>query len=185
MKTLLRKSTTTLLIAMIFTAGLMAQQKPGKGFNQNAECRLTQVIPDLTDDQIATLNDLRTEQLNSTQDYRNQMGEIKAKQRTIMSQTPVDQKAAEKLIDEKTALSNKHMKQSLTHQAAISNVLTEEQQLVMKQMKNRNQQYAQRGGRGNGKFSQGRAQAGQGRGYGQGRTGGQHRNFRQNTGQRW
>jgi Spy/CpxP family protein refolding chaperone len=191
MKTIFRKSTTTLLIAIIFTAGLMAQQGQGQGLNQNAECKLSKVIPDLTEDQIASLKELRADQLKSSQTYRNQMGEIRARQRTLMSETPLDQKAAEKLIDEKTALSNKHLKESLAHKVALSKVLTEEQQLAMKQMKNRRAQFAKRAGRGNGNFGKGRAHAGQGKGFGQGRRGGQarlggqHKNFKQHTGQRW
>jgi len=190
MKTLIRKSTATLLLAMIFTAGMMAQAGPGKGLNQNAECRLSQVIPDLTDDQIASLKDLRTDQLKSTQDYKNQMGEIKARQRTIWSQTPIDQKAAGKLIDEKSELSNKHQKQSLAHRAAISEILTVEQQQAMKQMNTRKQNFTQNNGRRNGNFHQGRRGQGQGQGrqFTQSRRGGQGqgqgRNNSQNAGQR-
>lgn len=186
MKTLFRKSTATLLLAMIFTAGMMAQAGPGKGLNQNAECRLSQVIPDLTDDQIASLEDLRTDQMKSTQDYKNQMGEIKARQRTIWSQTPIDQKAAGKLIDEKTELSNKHQKQSLAHRAAISEVLTVEQQQAMKQMNTRRQNFSQNNGRRQGNFHQGRRGQGQGRQFTQSRRGGQGqgRNNSQNAGQR-
>lgn len=185
MKTQIRKSTTTLLLAMIFTAGLMAQPGQGRGIYQNENCRMTQVIPDLSDDQIASLKELRNDQLQSTQTYKNKMGEIQARQRTLMSETPIDQKASGKLIDEKTSLMNEHMKQSISHQADISNVLTEDQQVVMNQMKNRNQQFAQRGGRGNGNFQKGRANARQGRQGFQGRQGGQNRNFKQNAGRGW
>lgn len=175
MKTIIRKSTTTLLLAMIFTAGLLAQQGPGKGLNQNADCRLEKVIPDLTDDQIASLKDLRTDQMKSSQTYRNQLGEIRARQRTLMDESPIDQKSIENLIDEKTALSNKHQKENLSHQIAVSKVLSEEQQLAWNMAKNRRQQFAHRGGRGNGNFGQGKPGARQGRGNGvqQGRARGQ------------
>jgi Spy/CpxP family protein refolding chaperone len=163
MKTIIRKSTTTLLIAMIFTAGLMAQQGQGRGLNQNADCKMAQIIPDLTDDQLASLKDLRTDQLKSSQTYRNQMGEIRARQRTLMSETPTDQKAIGKLIDEKTTLMNAHLKDGVAHQAAISNVLTEDQQIAWNQAKHRRQQFARRGGNGKGNFHQGRRGAGQGR----------------------
>lgn len=150
MKKIIRKSTTTLLLAMIFTASLLAQQGPRKGLNQSADCKLEQSIPDLTEDQLASLKELRTDRLKSSQTYRNQIGEIRARQRTLLSETPIDQKAVEKLIDEKTALSNKHLKENVSHQVAVSEVLNEEQQLVWNQMKNRRQKFAHRGGQGRG-----------------------------------
>lgn len=183
MKTIFRKSATTLLIAMIFTVGLIAQQGQGRGLNQNADCKIAQIIPDLTEDQIASLKELRTDQLKSSQTYRNQMGEIRARQRTLMSETPLDQKAVGKLIDEKTALMNVHLKESVAHKASIGNVLTEEQQIAWSQSNNRKQQFARRGGRGNDNFHQGRR--GQGQGQGQGRSGGQGRGFKQHAGQGW
>lgn len=172
MKTQIRKATNALMLGMIFSLGLMAQPGQGRYYNQDGQCRLTQVIPDLTDEQVASLMDLRAEQIESAKEYRNQMGEIRAKQRTLWSQTPVDQKAAEKLIDEKSALSSKHQKQSLAHRAAISEILTDEQQAAMKQMKYRNQNFYRKGGNMNGNWKQGRRGQCQGRNFAQGRRGG-------------
>ncbi len=166
---------------MIFTAGLMAQAGPGRGLNQyyGQDCRLENVIPDLTETQISELNALRLDQLDASQNYRNQIGEIRARQRTLMSENPLDQKAIDNLIDDKTTLMNKHLKTSAAHQLAVSEVLTDEQLVIYNQVKNQRQQFGRRGGRGNNDFQQGRP----GMRNSQGRRDANRGNF--NRGRRW
>ena len=100
------------------------------------------------------------------------MGEIRARQRTLMSENPINQKALEDLIDKKSALMKSHQKDVLAHQVAVRNVLTEDQVLVLNQLRQRrgtmNKGYGQaqygRGGRGRGYDGPGRGLGPCGRG---------------------
>lgn len=168
MKTIVKRTTATILFAVVMTIGMMAQP-------QNFSNKRCMNIPDLTEEQKTELQALRLEQVKNSQKHRNQMGEISAKQRTLMSESTIDEKAIGKLIDEKTALTNKHMKNAIAHKVAVNEVLTEEQQVYMNQMQNRRQQFAGRGaGRGAGKGFH----TGQGRGAGKGFHASQGRGMR-------
>lgn len=138
-----------MMLAGLITGSLMAQPRHGRGFGagQGWEdkdyCRpaIENVLSDLTEDQKDQLETLRLEHFKEMKDFRNQMGELRAKQKTIVSAYKVDQSAAEKLIDEKTALMNKQMKKRLAHQVAIKEVLTEEQVIQLEQVR-KHRQYA-------------------------------------------
>jgi len=80
-------------------------------------------------------------------DYRNKMGEVQAKQRTIISAYKIDEKAAAVLIDEKTDIMNQQMKEQVAHKVSVNSILTEEQVLKLEQ--HRKQRIAHRGGKGN------------------------------------
>ncbi len=207
MKTIIKRTSVTMLMIALVSMGALAQnQRPramngnGSGFygNNADQCRLEMTIPNLTDEQAAELKDLRLEQLETTQTYRNLTGEIRAKQQTLRSTYPIDQKALNNLIDNKTALMNKHLKANINHQAAVKEVLTEEQQVYMNQMMQRRGQFAQGNGMGRyqGNFNQGRGGMNNGMGryqgnFNQGRGGmnkgmGRYQgNFNQGRGQRW
>ena len=68
---------------------------------------------------------------------RAEMGELQARQRTLMSQEEVDVKSVNKLIDEKTSLMNEVQKKKVNHQLAFREVLTDEQQMMLDQKKMR------------------------------------------------
>ena len=181
MKTTIKRTSATLLFAAIMTLGLMAQpqyygsgQRLGPGWNAGERQNFNSCmnIPDLTEDQITQLQALRLEQVKTSQNYRNQMGEIRARQRTLMTEYPIDQKAVGNLVDEKTTLMNIHLKDVVAHKAIVSEILTEEQQIYMNQMQNRRQQFAPRGGNRGNNFRQG----GPAMRRGQGRAAGYNRN---------
>lgn len=174
------KSTTKTGILALFISSVMlvssfAQPRNGRGAGQGQQwnqdrpgrCGIENVLTDLTDDQKATIEDLRTEHYKKMKDLRNQMGELNAKQRTIMSAYDIDEKAASKVIDEKSALMNKQMKARTAHRASVNQTLTEEQVLQLEQHRNRMQMSGKnmRGHRGGWK-------SGQGRGCGAGPCGG-------------
>jgi Spy/CpxP family protein refolding chaperone len=158
MNPIIKRTVLALTVSLVMLATANAQPRAGRGFgpgqgagpawsaNQNLGPGTAMVLPDLTEDQKTSLQQLRTGHLQQMKNFRNQMGEISAKQRTIMSQQQVDQKAAEKLIDEKTALMNKQMKAQAAHMAAVKKVLTEEQLLQLEQRR-MNRQFAGKNGR--------------------------------------
>ncbi len=141
MKTNARMTTILLVAGIVMSASLLAQPRNGRGYGPGFDRepgerfnRLERIIPDLTEEQKDEIRDLRTAHMKELLPLRNQMGEIRARQRTLMSEVPVDQKAVEKLIDEKTAMMNTMMKTRTDHKVAIRNVLTEEQQVYLNQI---------------------------------------------------
>lgn len=118
------------------------------------QCR----IPDLTEDQQTKIDALRVEHYKAVQPLRNQLNEIQAKYRTLMTTDPVDTKAVDKLIDERTSLMNKMMKLNAAHRAQVRSLLTDEQKISYDRMGS---------GRGMGMGQRGpRGQRGFGGGYG-------------------
>lgn len=134
-----------MFLSTMMVAGSIAQPGQGRGYGpgqgrglaqgqgQGIHAFQCQNIPDLTEEQQAELKTLRDKHFKEMKDFRNQMGEIRAKQTTVMSQNPIDEKAAAKLIDQKTELMNKQMKAQVSHRAAVKKVLTEEQVLAFEQ----------------------------------------------------
>lgn len=169
--------------ASLVSTALIAQPRGGRGLGpgqgagpawddeDRPASRIEFILDDLTEDQKTELEALRLEHYKEMKDFRNQMGEIRAKQRTIMSEYNVDTKAAESLIDQKTALMNKQMKARIAHQADVKKVLTEEQFLKLEQARQK-RQFAHRGGNGfRGGNGAGPLAQGRGQGYGQGPRG--------------
>ncbi|HKK61273.1 MAG TPA: periplasmic heavy metal sensor [Bacteroidales bacterium] len=172
MKTITKKGFMMLLTATLVTTSIIAQPRGARGFGQGqgqawdnnkqftSRCEL--ILDDLTEDQKAKLETLRLEHWQEMKNYRNQMGEIAAKQRTVMSQYDIDTDAADKLIDQKTDLKKKQMKARVSHLDEIKDVLTKEQYLKLEQFR-QNRKYARSGRRG--------YHAGRANGFGQGQRG--------------
>lgn len=141
MKSIAKKSVIILFLTGIMIASTAAQAPArrgnGAGQNWNNErqpgAQIEKILPDLTEDQLSALKELRMDHLKTMKNNRNKMGEIKAKQRTIMSSDPIDQKAAAKLIDEKGELMKEQMKEQLAHKVAMQEILSEDQYLVLEQ----------------------------------------------------
>jgi len=162
MKAIVKKGLLTMFVSAIMLVTVSAQPfggrgqgagygpgyGPGQGWNEGNRpgAGIENIISDLSEEQKATLQQLRTEHYAKMKNHRNQMGELAAKQRTIMSDYNIDQNAAEKLIDQKTELMNKQAKERVAHRAAVKNVLTEEQVLQLEQFRG-NRQRAYRKGR--------------------------------------
>lgn len=143
------KSIIVLFTALVITGTLFAQPRTGRGLgpcmnpgiNNAAQpgSGLACILTDLTEDQQNELNKLRTAHFQEMRDFRNQMAELTAKQRTIMSKYDVDTDAAKKVAALKTELMKKRMEASIDHQADVKKVLTEEQYLQLEQIRARNQ----------------------------------------------
>jgi len=116
---------------------------------------------DLSEEQQEELSTLRTEHFKEITPLRNKMAELKARERTLLSEENVDMKALEANIDEQTDLMNSIKKLQTKHQLAVKNVLSDEQFMKLQQRRG----YA----RGYGSYGKGmyRGERGQrmGRGY--------------------
>ena len=185
MKSIIKKGMLTLFASAIMLVSVSAQPPagrgagygPGQGWNEGNRpgAGIENIISDLTEDQKSALQQLRTEHYAKVKDHRNQMGELAAKQRTIMSDYNIDQKAAQKLIDQKTELMNKQMKERVAHRAEVNKVLTEEQVLQLESCRG-NRQFAQ----GNRQFARGKGRPGQLRGCNYGHGPNQRRGYGRN-----
>lgn len=146
MKTLAKTAVLVLSVSVMLVSTAMAQPGPRQGKAQGPKqgnegvCRMEMIIPNLTDDQKATLDELRTEHFKEMKQFRLDMNVISAKQKSVMAEDNIDQKAADQLINEKTALINKQMKSKVAHIAAVKEVLNDEQLMALEQRIGKHQQ---------------------------------------------
>ncbi len=91
------------------------------------ECAM---IPDLTAEQQAAIKQIRLDGLKKATTNRNQMDELRARKRNMMTQTQTDMDAINNIIDEMTTLKNAQMKERVAHRQSIRNLLTEEQRAI-------------------------------------------------------
>lgn len=86
-------------------------------------------IPNLTPDQEIKIKEFRTAFQKELQPLRNQMGELKARQKTLTTVDKPDTKAINSNIDEITKLQNQMMKATVNHRLQIRSILNDEQKL--------------------------------------------------------
>ena len=118
---------------------------------------------ELTEEQEAKITTLRTEHYKEVTPQKNKMAELKARERTLLSEENVDMKAVNKAIDEQTDLMNSMKKLQVEHQLSVKSILTDEQVMKLQQRR----QFARRDGfhgksghRGNGGAGMGRGRRG-------------------------
>lgn len=140
----------------------------GRGLNQSeyAQSGRTGQFArlDLSEEQQAEITSLRIEHYKEITPLRNKMAELKARERTLLSEESVDMKAVNKTIDEQTDLMNKMRKLQTKHQVAVKSNLTDEQVIQLQQRR----QFAGRTGfhgKGGHKGNRGGGGPGTGRGY--------------------
>ena len=97
---------------------------------------------DLTEEQQTEITTLRTAHYKTITPLKNKMVELKARERTLLSEESVDMKAVNKTIDEQTDLTNKMRKLQIEQQVAMKSILTDEQVMKMQQRR----QFARRDG---------------------------------------
>lgn len=122
---------------------------------------------DLSEEQQAEITTLRTAHYKEITPLRNKMAELKARERTLLSEESVDMKAVNKAIDEQTDLTNSIRKLQVEQQLAVKSLLTDEQVMQLQQRRQfagRTGFHGKSGRRGGGdaRYNGG---AGMGRGY--------------------
>lgn len=139
------------LLAIIVTTGLNAQ--PGrrgggpytKGIQSDTIRPMAMNRLDLTEDQQAALKELQTTHFNTMKPLRAKLMELRARERTLLAQEDVDQKAVNSLIDEETELMNQMKKLRIEHRLSVRDILTDEQQMNLEQMRMRRQHFRSNG----------------------------------------
>lgn len=86
-------------------------------------------IPNLTEDQRSQIRELRLNFLKEIQPLRNQLGELKARQKTLTTAIKPDMKAIDTNIDEVTKVQNQLMKKNAEVHQQVRAVLNDEQRL--------------------------------------------------------
>jgi len=166
----------SLIVLMALSVDVMAQRGRGMGMQQGLRGQGLQQndrgygpgqgmgyycenIPDLTEEQSAQIQELRLTHFTEQQTYRNEMGELQAKRRTLIGSnaTMAD---LDKNTDSITSLQNKMMKNQQRHREAVRNLLTKDQQVYFDSHYNRGHRmgrgYARGAGRGMGMNACGR-----------------------------
>ncbi len=102
-----------------------------------------QYLPDLTPEQQEAMKALRLEHFKAMKPLKNKMAELKARERTLMSEEKVDMKALNSVIDEQTNLLNKIKKLQVEQRLKMKENLTDEQIMILEQ---RRSHFRSRGG---------------------------------------
>lgn len=97
----------------------------------------------LTEEQKAKMKDIRTASYKEIKQLENQMGELKAKQRTLTMADKPDMNAINANIDEITKVQNKMMKIRAANHQQIRSLLTDEQKMLFDSKKMRHERQGQ------------------------------------------
>ena len=153
------RSITVMAIAMVMIIGVNAQNSGGKGMGPGGQSgqgsqaygqggqgygpcgqaygpgngQHMQNFLNLSDEQKEELKILRVKHYKEMKPIRAEMGELQARQLTLMSQEEVDVKSVNILIDQKTSLMNVMQKKKVNHQLAFREILTDEQIMMLDQ----------------------------------------------------
>lgn len=151
-------TTLVLLIGIsLISESALAQRGYGRRMMDDPERgpRMGQCIVDLTPEQETQITELRTKHLKEVTPLRNELGEKRARLRTLESAEKPDLNEINKIIDEMASLRATIQKKGAAHRAEVASLLTDDQKVAFK---------AQRPGRkGNRGPAMGR---GMGRGFG-------------------
>ena len=138
MKTKLIKTAGLILMAtlMVTTVNAQSPRQGGRGSGPNGQGneRVSAYFSlDLTTEQQEAMKTLRTDNYKTMKPLRNKVLELKARERTLMSEESVDMKAVNKVIDEQTDLMNNMRKIQATHKVGVKEILTDEQEMQLEQ----------------------------------------------------
>jgi Spy/CpxP family protein refolding chaperone len=141
MKTNLIKSTGIMFLGLLMVTALNAQPTRqggrGNGYYSPGQGReMQRARLELTDEQQEQMTSLRTEYYKAVTPLRNKLGELKARERTLLSEENVDMEAVNKNIDEQTEVENSLKKLQVEHQVAVKKILTDEQIMQLQQRRN-------------------------------------------------
>lgn len=146
MNTRIIKTAGALLLGFLMITAVNAQNRQGgrgQGYNGSEKSYGHQFAKlELTEEQEAKMTSLRTDHYKDITPLRNKMSELKARERTLLSEESIDMKAVNKTIDEQTDLMNSMRKLQVEHQLAVKSNLTDEQVMKLQQRR----QFARRNG---------------------------------------
>ena len=121
----------TLVFSGLFIASSMAQP-PGKkgGPHPGMEEKILNKIPDITEQQIEQIKDLKTKHMKEVLPLRNQLQEKEAQLQTVSTGEKVNMDKVNKTIEEISAIKLSMAKKRAAHRQQIRQLLTEDQRVV-------------------------------------------------------
>lgn len=128
---ILKHGSVIAILLFVFSAGVIAQPGPGRqkkpadGFRNASNAG----IPNLTEEQKTKMKEIRLGHLKETQPLKNQLGELKARQKTLSTAEKPDMKAIDSNIDDITKVQNQLFKKSAAAHQQIRSLLNDEQKL--------------------------------------------------------
>lgn len=131
-------TTGIFLLTLVLSTGLQAQAKHRGGQGSQYAHQGNQFhgkALDLSEDQQSELKSLRLENYTSMKPLKNKMAELKAKERTLMSEQKVNLNEVNSVIDEQTKLSSQIRKMQAAHKVKVKSVFTDEQLMKLEQHK--------------------------------------------------
>ncbi len=105
----------------------------GQEFGQRQQRMAQNFSLDLSEEQQEEMQSLRSDHYKIIKPLRNKTVELKARERTLLSEENVDLKAVNKVIDEQTDLMNKIRKLQVEHNVNAKSILTDEQVIKLEQ----------------------------------------------------
>ncbi len=106
------------------------QGMPSKDYKMGKEHSHKSFIPNLTEEQKGKIKDLRLAHFKETQPLKNQLGELKARKKTLATAEKPDLKLIDANIDEISKIQNQLMKSRAQFQTQIRALLTDEQKMA-------------------------------------------------------
>jgi Spy/CpxP family protein refolding chaperone len=145
MKKTMIRSAGILFLGIVMSVAVNAQpsRQGGRGpghYGAGEGPRMQSAKLELTEEQQEEMTSLRTRYFKEITPLRNKMAELKAGERTLLSEEDVDMDAVNRNIDQQTELSNTMKKLQVQHQVAVKEILTDEQVMQLQQRR----QFAQR-----------------------------------------
>jgi len=137
MKTKKIKTAGALLLGLLIITAVNAQNRQGgrgQGYNgseKNYDHQFARL--ELTEEQEMQMTSLRTAHYKEITPMKNKMVELKARERTLLSEESIDMKAVNRSIDEQTDLMNSTKKLQVEHQLAVKSILSDEQVMKLQQ----------------------------------------------------
>lgn len=108
----------------------------GTEFGPRQERMAQHLSLNLSEEQQAEMQSLRSDHYKVMKPLKNKNIELKARERTLLSEENVNMKAVNKVIDEQTDLMNKIRKLQVEHKVNAKSILTDEQIMKLEQRRN-------------------------------------------------
>lgn len=127
------KHTALPIVALLLVTGIAFAQQPGMGQGHGEKmCSRghRSMIRDLTEEQTEQMKELRVEHWKAVQPLRNQIGEKRARLRTLSTSDKVDMAGINRVIEDIGKMRTQMMKERARHRQDVRELLTEEQRVM-------------------------------------------------------
>ena len=121
------------VVALLLVTGIAFAQQPEIGHEHGEKmCSRSNkpMIPDLTEEQQEEIKALRVEHMKILQQLRNQLGEKKARLRTLSTGAKVDMSEINRVIEDVGEMRTQMMKMRAQHRQDLRELLTDEQRVI-------------------------------------------------------